>query len=230
MNVLRLGTAVATILLATGCSSNSAANEMSNQGSDAPSANQSMTWPASLRIIGDGYPRSGDPCRVVGESEATVNYLDDSATLAACQTSEQASALGGKVVATVAGITLVSVPKRAAAVASSGDGDGKGDAKVAGTTFNATADVPCSGAGVSSGSCKAGVTRGPDQIAVDVTIGGGRTRTLLFDGRGAFVTHASAEADGSAALQSSGKREGDMQVIKVGPEIYRIPDAFLVGG
>jgi hypothetical protein len=51
----------------------------------------------------------------------------------------------------------------------------------------------------------------------------------LFDGKGKFVTHGSSEADGSAALSSSSRREGDWTVVNVGKEQYRIPDAFIIG-
>ena len=67
-------------------------------------------WPKSLNPFGDGYPNAGDECRKVGESASTVNYLDDSATLVGCPSAEAAAALGGNVVATIDGITLVSIP------------------------------------------------------------------------------------------------------------------------
>lgn len=200
----------------------------SNNAQTAPSTEPAPPeWPASLRIVGDGYPNPGDPCRRIGETEATVNFLDDSAALVGCRTGAQAAALGGQTVATVDGITLVSVPEDR--TGQSGEGDSQSDAKVAGTNYNATAEVPCKGPGTANGACKAGVTRGPDQIAVDITLPGGKTRTLLFDGKGKFITHRSAQADGSAALASAGKREGDWTVISVGPEQYRVPDAFTLG-
>jgi hypothetical protein len=68
-------------------------------------------WPASLHVFGDGFPNAGDPCRRVGESEATNNFLDHTAALVGCQAVSDAEKLGGKIVATVDGITLVSVPQ-----------------------------------------------------------------------------------------------------------------------
>ena len=61
------------------------------------------------------YPKAGDPCRRIGESAATVDYLDDSATLVGCpgdasSAAAQALADRGKVVGTHAGVTLISVP------------------------------------------------------------------------------------------------------------------------
>lgn len=68
--------------------------------------------PASLAPFGDGYPLTGDVCRLLGESELTANFLDDSAELVGCTTRMAAMALGGRIVATIDGVTLVSVPSR----------------------------------------------------------------------------------------------------------------------
>jgi hypothetical protein len=68
------------------------------------------TFPASLPVIGDGYPQSGAPCRRLGESAATADWLDDSAVLVGCPTREDAGALGGRMVGVIDGISLVSVP------------------------------------------------------------------------------------------------------------------------
>lgn len=68
------------------------------------------TWPASLKIMGDGFPNPGDACRRIGESQATVNYLDHTAALAGCHSADDAAKLGGRIVGTVDGVTLVSIP------------------------------------------------------------------------------------------------------------------------
>lgn len=84
-----------------------------NEGADVAAA--STAWPASLRPFGDGYPAAGDPCRRVGESPSTSDYLDDSADLVGCPSDEAAAALKGKALATVDGIRLVSIPRRSTA-------------------------------------------------------------------------------------------------------------------
>jgi hypothetical protein len=68
-------------------------------------------WPASLPAFGEGFPNPGDPCRNVGESAATINFLDHTAWLVGCLSADDAAKLGGTVVATVDGVTLVSVPR-----------------------------------------------------------------------------------------------------------------------
>jgi hypothetical protein len=110
-----------------------------------------------------------------------------------------------------------------------GEMDGQPDVVVAGTGFHATAEIPCRLPAGADAQCKAGVTRSPEQIAVEIDLPGGAHRTLLFDGAGKFVTHGSAQADGSAALSSNARREGDWTIVTVGREIYRVPDAFLRG-
>lgn len=81
------------------------------QGDDTAAA---PGWPASLMVFGDGFPNPGDPCRRIGESQATVNFLDHTATLAGCHSAADAARLGGRIVGTVDGVTLVSIPTEAA--------------------------------------------------------------------------------------------------------------------
>ena len=71
-----------------------------------------IPWRDTLTPLGDGYPASGAPCRRVGESAATIDFLDHTAILVGCPTQADAMQLGGKLIGTVDGITLMSVPLR----------------------------------------------------------------------------------------------------------------------
>jgi len=218
--------------LLAGCTSPvpSADNATSSPATAASSAAAKIAWPESLNVMGDGFPSTGAACRKIGESAATVNFLDDSATLVGCPTEADAAKLGGKIVSTVDGITLVSVP--AAAMSKSGDGDGKGDAKVAGTDYNATAEIKCAGYRKHpAGTCPAGVKRNTEggMTLVDITWPGGDSRALFFNNAGKLVTANTSEADGSAAFQPKGIKQGDTTIVTIGPERYEIPDVFLTG-
>lgn len=185
-------------------------------------------WPAGLPVFGDGFPNPGDPCRRIGESEQTVDYLDHSASLVGCLSADDAVKVGGRVVATVEGVTLLSVPN---AEAVPGDGDGHGDALVAGTTYNATAQIPCAGyQGAPAGLCEAGVVRSTETgTFVEVTLPDGRLRTIFFNADGSFLSFSTAEADGTAAMPIASSREGDTTIATLGTERYEIPDAFVMG-
>lgn len=204
-----------------------------DKAGDAPEAataeGQTAEWPESLVLVGDGFPNSGDACRKIGESAETVNYLDDSATLAGCLTEDDAKKLGGKIVGTVDGITLVSVP--ASASGAPGDGDGTGDAKVAGTNYNATAQIKCAGyKGAAAGMCDAGVVRNTDTgTYIDVTLPDKTTRTIFFNKDGSFLSFSTAEADGTAAMKTTASRAGDTTIATLGKERYEIPEVFVRG-
>jgi hypothetical protein len=198
------------------------------QVAGTPATAASGTWPSTLNVVGDGFPNPGDPCRVVGESAATVNFLDHTATLVGCLDPAEAAKLGGRTMGTVDGVTLVSVPRESA---TPGDGDGQGDATVAGTAYHATAQIPCSGyQGGPAQMCDAGVVRGTETgTYVEVKLPDGRQRTIFFNADGSFLSFSTAEADGTAAMTITSSREGDTTIANLGTERYEIPDAFVRG-
>ncbi|MCJ2178589.1 hypothetical protein [Novosphingobium album (ex Hu et al. 2023)] len=96
-------------LLLASCGSSEAPNDAASEPSVTESA-VAVVFPDSLVVIGDGYPESGAPCRRLGESAVTSNWLDDSAILVGCPSKSDADALGGTIAGAVGAITIVSVP------------------------------------------------------------------------------------------------------------------------
>ena len=83
----------------------------------ADGAPAAFAWPASLKVMGTGYPEEGDACRRLGESAAVVDYLDDSAMLVGCPGEASSGAAQALVSASSAqsvghidGVSLFSVP------------------------------------------------------------------------------------------------------------------------
>lgn len=58
------------------------------------SATSDQKWPISLRVNGNSFLRPGRPCRIILESAATSNYLDDSANLVGRFAAEDALMFG----------------------------------------------------------------------------------------------------------------------------------------
>lgn len=96
-------------------------------------------WPASLNVLGEGYPASGDACRRLGESATVVDYLDHTGMLVGCpgdRSSAPARALldaGATVLGEVDGVTLLSIASESAAEAPSGDGSGASRRSISGS-------------------------------------------------------------------------------------------------
>ncbi|WKL56556.1 hypothetical protein Q1W73_12785 [Asticcacaulis sp. ZE23SCel15] len=112
-----------------------------------------------------------------------------------------------------------------------GGGDSQGDAMVAGTPYNATAKIPCSGyKGAAAGMCDAGVVRNLETgTYIDVTLPGNVTRTIFFNSDGSFLSFSIAEADGTAAMETGSQRRGDTTIATLGAERYEISDALVKG-
>jgi hypothetical protein len=99
------------------------------------------------------------------------------------------------------------------------------DALVAGTNYNATAEVPCiTVADAPKGRCKAGVMRmeGGETTVELQTPDGGQRHIYFKNGR-------PDSSDANAPMRAT--RQGDTNIIRIGTvEVYEIPDAFVVGG
>ncbi len=76
--------------------------------------------PEKLRPLGNGFPQPGSPCRRLGESAATSNYLDHTRILVGCPGNRNSAvvhsviALGGHILTEIDGVVLLSVPVAAA--------------------------------------------------------------------------------------------------------------------
>ena len=113
--------------------------------------------------------------------------------------------------------------------ASSGGSNETGDAKVAGTDFNATRQINCArGAGQPMGACEFGVVR-RENGGADLTVfwPDGGNRVIFFE-NGQPVGYDQSEADGGAELGFT--RNADLFVITIGEQRFEFPEAVNFGG
>ena len=228
--LLRLAGASALALPLAACSGGA---EQEAAPPDAATVEELAVIPDSLAPFGEGYPNAGDPCRNLGESAATADYLDDSAILVGCPSEASASALGGRQVDVIDGVYLISVSTGDANAGLAEYQAAQEDAKVAGTDYNATTILKCGFEGAApTQNCDAGVKRnwGEDGThLVEVTKPDGRKRAIFFNGTQPYGAD-SAQADGSAGWNFAATRNGDQVTIKYGPETYVLVDALIEGG
>lgn len=109
-------------------------------------------------------------------------------------------------------------------VAGSANAAGGADALVPGTTYHATAQIPCvAEPGKPMSPCDAGIKRTPGGGSVHVTTPDGGSRVITFkDGK---VLATDAESPFRV------ERRDDRTIVRIGAvEVYEIPDAFVFGG
>jgi hypothetical protein len=107
-------------------------------------------------------------------------------------------------------------------------GGNQDDAKVPGTNYHATGNIPCSmGNGQPTGSCPFGVTRrGNGSADVTVKKPDGRNRVIFFE-KGKATGADTSQADPG---KFSATKESDLFIIRIGKERYEVPDAVVFGG
>jgi len=125
----------------------------------------------------------------------------------------------------VANYRLEMIVTGAATAAHGGAGH---DAKVKGTNYHATGNVPCKMAkGQPTGSCPFGVVReGGGNGIVTVTKADGRKRAIFFE-KGKAVGADLSQADPG---EFRARKEADLNIVNIGEERYEIPDAVISGG
>jgi hypothetical protein len=107
-------------------------------------------------------------------------------------------------------------------------GNTQGDAKVPGTNYHATGEIPCSmGNGQPTRNCPFGVTRkGNGTANVTVTKPDGRKRVIFFE-KGKAIGADTSQADPGTF---SASKQSDLFIIRIGKERYEIPEAVIFGG
>ncbi len=107
-------------------------------------------------------------------------------------------------------------------------GSSENDAAVQGTKITATDKIPCIVAkGQPKGDCSFRVTReGKGNGIVTITKPDGSLRTIFFKNGKAV----GADVSQTDPAEFSAKKEGDLNVIRVGDEYYEIPDAVISKG
>jgi hypothetical protein len=103
------------------------------------------------------------------------------------------------------------------------------DARVPGTAFNATGEIPCARErGQPMGSCRFGVRReGNGNGAITVFWPGGGNRVIFFEDN-TPMRFDESQADGGARMTVG--HEADLYQVRIGNQRFEIPEAVMTGG
>lgn len=205
-----------------------------DSGPDAFATSKTAAIPERLAPLGDGYPSSGDPCRLLGESEAISDYrIYDNMILVGCPGGSTSVPKDGQVIGEVDGVVLVGISTDSGNRYPGKDG---GDTLVPGTDYNATGPVKCGfNHAQPAQSCDAGVKRGRAKdgaTLVEIRKPDGSMRAISFKATDPYEPFAvdSAQSAGSAGWNFRSTRSGDEVTVRFGPETYVINDDFVGGG
>jgi hypothetical protein len=217
-------------IAATAFAAGSASTSAQAAGTDKP-----FEWPASFVVLGDGYPHSGDPCRRLGESTATANYLDHMAMLVGCPGSRDSAAARAivehqqraRVVGEADGVTLISIPTQSVPASPQ-----NGQAPATASSISASGTLPCErGNGQTKTMCKFGVVHHSDRsTTVLVYWPDGTTRAILFSVNGRVIGTASSASERPMPGDTLTRKHAGINLISVGNERYEIEDSVLSGG
>lgn len=116
-------------------------------------------------------------------------------------------------------------------IASSGVGDeaGSSDAKVPGTDFNATGNIPCArNAGQPMGTCEFGVVReGNGNGSITVFWPDGGSRVIFFE-MNTPSSYDQSQADGGAEMTVN--ENAGLYMVTIGDERFELFEAIMAGG
>ncbi|MGF6964419.1 hypothetical protein OKW43_001424 [Paraburkholderia sp. WC7.3g] len=201
----------------------------------AAGADKPFEWPATFVVLGDGYPHSGDACRRLGESTATVNYLDHMAMLVGCPGSRDSAAVRAivgrqrhaRVVGEADGVTLISISTESAQT-----GSQTRHVPVKESPISASGTLPCErGNGQTKTMCKFGVVHHSDrQTTVVVYWPDGATRAIFFGVDGRVMGTATSASDRPMPGDTLTRKHAGINLISVGNERYEVEDTVLSGG
>ncbi|WP_233804755.1 hypothetical protein [Paraburkholderia sp. HP33-1] len=201
----------------------------------AAGTEKQFEWPASFVVLGNGYPHAGDACRRLGESAATVNYLDHMAMLVGCPGSSDSAAVRAivtherhaRVVGAADGVTLISISTEGGLA-----GSQKSHTPEKQSPISASGTLPCErGNGQTRTMCKFGVVHHSDRsTTVVVYWPDGATRAIFFGVSGRVIGTAASASDRPMPGDTITRKNAGINLISVGTERYEIEDSVLSGG
>lgn len=202
---------------------------------------ETFVWPSSLNVFASSLDLGDSRCQALGESAATVAYMDHAAILIGCpdvpsqryrdDTDRLIQKYNAVEVGRIEDVRLFSIPDFRGNITSKDSYEH--DAIVEGTVYHATAKIPCSREGVDEGWCEVGVLRENNQgdARVDIMFADGFGRSLFFEaGHVSGAGQYGAEtAEIALITRQHLRKEIDEKTVTILTEQYVIFDTLIYG-